>query len=442
LNSGQTNYVANYDNLIYCLHYLFYADGDDADSYTLSAEKLIGDRVKGVSGWFETYTKRFGGELVNDRYSKALFEKVDEKVTDVTITNTDEYTITDKTVSNTVWDILFGTAVKHETSYTLSAIQKVTVDDMAFYSGKTAFCDNFYIAESDYADFTEYVREASARNETTYLFRYYQSEYRATTEYKKTSKWFIAGGNSGVYEYADTNAYFAQMWVQLDFDIIDLTFTKDNALAKIPVVMSPMDISADADYPVSTQPEKGISLWQILLTVLFAGLILFLLFKFFPYVFWLLIKIVSVPFKVIGALFKNIRDKTKPMRERNRQIRLERKERRRLEREQERERRAAEKERKRKEKRKRKERERKSKRVWKLRDKERKRIKRHRKEAEEIFYKQYKKAQRKKLGKKNDEKSASENFGRMTDDELAEIFYSEYYDRFGEAFPDDDPSDF
>lgn len=53
--------------------------------------------------------------------------------------------------------------------------------------------------------------------------------------------------------------------------------------------------------------------------------------------------------------------------------------------------------------------------------------------------KQYKKMQRQKS---KGEKIANINPGRMTDDELAAIYYSEFLDKFGEAFPDYDPFDY
>ena len=53
--------------------------------------------------------------------------------------------------------------------------------------------------------------------------------------------------------------------------------------------------------------------------------------------------------------------------------------------------------------------------------------------------KQYKKMQRQKS---KGEKIANKKSGRLTDDELAAIYYSEFYDKFGEAFPDDDPFDY
>ncbi len=336
-DSGQTNYMDSYKNLVTYLHYLFYADGGNADTYTLPAEKLIGDKSKGITGWFESYTKKHGGALVNDRFSADLFEKTDDLFTDVNIQSTDEYSLTDKIVSDTVWNRLFGSTVKHENSYTLSAIQKVTVADISQTTDKSLFCEKFFISEGDYTDFTEYVRMAAAKQETTYLFRYYQSEYvsNEATEYKRVNEWFLIGGDYGVYEYVDTNAFFAQMWVQLDFDIIDLTFTKDGVITVIPIIMSPMDIAADAEHPVSTQPEPGLKWWQIVLGILLVILIIFLLLKFAPGVITVIVKvllfIITLPFKLLGAIFKPIHAKAKASRERHKQERAVEKEHKRME---------------------------------------------------------------------------------------------------------------
>ncbi len=431
-DSGQTNYMASYDHLITYLHYLFYADGGNADTYTLPAEKLIGDKTKGITGWFESYTQKHGGKLINDRFSADLFEKTDNDFTDINIQSTDEYSLTDKTVSDTVWNRLFGSTVEHETSYTLSAIQKVTVADINETTDKSLFCDKFFISEGDYTEFTEYVRAASAKKETTYLFRYYQSEYvsNEATEYKRVSEWFLIGGDYGVYEYVDTNAFFAQMWVQLDFDIIDLTFTKDNVITVIPVVMSPMDIAADAEHPVSTQPEPGLKWWQILLAILLGILVIILLLKFAPGVLTVIVKIlifvITLPFKLLGAIFKPIHNAAKRKREQNKQRRAENKERKRIEREQrkeqERERKEAEKQKKRDDRIKRKEQERERKREEKERERERK----HEEKERERERKRDEKSRRKEQKQGGKNKYSLADLDKMSDSELAELYYEEY----------------
>ena len=334
-----------YDRHVEYLNYLFYAENGDADNYVLPAEKLVGDKAKGVKGWFETFTEKFGGigqtvggpivsdpdsgtiisgptpvtigGLVNDRYSRVLFDKVDAAFTDVTIESTTEYKLTDNTVSNSVWDIMFNNQLKKENSYEMSAIQKVTSTDISFYSGASAFCDKFYIAESDYDNFCSYVREAEKKDETVYLFRYYQSEYvsNEVTEFKRVKKWAMVGGNRGCYEGEDTNAYFAQEWVQLDFDIIDLTFTKDTVKTVIPVVMSPMDIAAGLDPPASTQPEsKGSGCdnvnWKFIFGMIVAVFILVLTYPLWSPIVGHIVNgivwLITLPFRAIGAVFKKV----------------------------------------------------------------------------------------------------------------------------------------
>lgn len=182
------------------------------------------------------------------------------------------------------------------------------------------------------------MRNAAAKDETVYLFRYYQSEYvsNEATEYKRVSKWALIGGNYNAYEYVDTNAFYCQMWVQLDFDIIDLTFTKDNVVTIIPVAMSPIDIAADGEHPVSTQGEKGLQWWQILLGLIALLIIVWLLLKFCPVVFLVLGNIILIPFKALGATFKAIGNSIKRRKERRREkqekeIKHEKKRRRRAE---------------------------------------------------------------------------------------------------------------
>ncbi len=305
------------------LNYLFYAgEGtDSADDYTLSAEMIIGDKKNGVKGWLETYTDKFGGTLVNNRYSAALFEKVDEKFTDKTITGDEEYELADLTLSSNPWRVWLGqdiTQVESEKYSTVNAIQKVTVDDFSFYSDKGVFCEKFYVDESDYNDFKAYVKAAESRKETTYLFRYHLSEYVANeaTEYERTSTYYIFQGNYGTYKTIDTNAYFAQMWIQLDFDIIDLTFTKDNVETIIPVTMSPMDIAADAAPPVSTQTDKKpLAWWQILLGVIALIVIIVLLIKFAPWLIYGIGKLVAAPFKALGKLCSSGKERRREKRE-------------------------------------------------------------------------------------------------------------------------------
>ena len=317
------NYSNAVENVLTKLNYAFYAENGDADSYVLPAEKLLGEEKSGKKGWLETYTENFGGELVNDKYSAALFEKVDAAFTDKTITSDDTFSLTSVTTSQNLWQKIWGTSTSYTNTYTMSAIQDVTLDDMDNALNEKAFCDEFFVAEGDFDELYSYVKKAAAKDETVYLFRYYQSEYFAVElsegMYETGFYTQIVGDMSMPaygrhYEHEDTNAYLCQMWVQLDFDIIDLTFTKDNVDTIIPVVMSPMDIAADGTPPLVTTKD-GLSWWQILLAVLALILIIWLLFKFAPIIVYAVGKVIALPFKAIGALFKNKPKKSKENKE-------------------------------------------------------------------------------------------------------------------------------
>ena len=189
-------------------------------------------------------------------------------------------------------------------TYTVSAIRKVESND--FQSTAAATCEELYIDESDYDEFKDYFDKATSNNETVYLFRYYQSDYTCyeVAEYQRgEGTWTLLGTQFG-YEFVDSNAYLMQMWVQLDFDIIDLTFTKNGVDTIIPVVMSPMDIAADGDAPVITT-KNDLKWWQILLAVIALVLVLILLFKFAPVIVYAVGKVIALPFKAIGALLKS-----------------------------------------------------------------------------------------------------------------------------------------
>lgn len=314
------NYTSTVESVLTKLNYVFYAENGNADDYTLPAEELVGDRQGNKKGWFETYTEKFGGPLVNDRFSAALFASADSSFTDKTITNTDTFSLTSVTTSQNLWQKIWGTSTSYTNTYRISAIQDVTYEDMENAASKSAFCDAFYVAESDYDELYSYVKTAKAQDETVYLFRYYQSEYFAvelsegvweTGWYTETVGDITRPAYGRHYEGKDTNAYLCQMWVQLDFDIIDLTFTKDGVDTVIPVVMSPMDIAADAAPPLITTSDGKLKWWQILLGIIALIAVVLLLLKFGPLLIYALLKVILIPFQALGGLVKKLSEAAK-----------------------------------------------------------------------------------------------------------------------------------
>lgn len=257
----------NSDVDLYTLAYCFLADNGNADDYTLPAEALVGNKSEGVKGWFEEYSATYGGDLVNDRFSSALFSEVAEAFTDVTITADDTFKLTDEQISQNWWQQFVGGGynVTGTTEYLISAIKQVGADD--FKSTAYETCEGLYIDESDYDEFKAFYDEATENDETVYLFRYAQTEYvnHEVAVYSKGDDGAIIKGFG--YDYVNTNAYFAEMWVQLDFDIIDVTMTKNGVDTVIPVVMSPVDLAADATPPVVTN-EDGAAWWAYVIIIL------------------------------------------------------------------------------------------------------------------------------------------------------------------------------
>ena len=302
MRSGSDNYKGSYSHLIDTLCYLFWADSGEAKEHVITSNALF--------AWLESYTEEHGGEKVNGRYSKDLFETVDADFEDVTISRDATYRLTDNIVSDTAWNRLFGTTVKSEHFLSVSALQAVTEDDFSGMDRRT-FCDTFYIAEEDYASLKSYVSRAEKEGETVYLFRYKQSEYVSAqaTEYERTHKWFLGSGNLGVYSYIDLNAYFAQMWIQLDFDVIDVTFSNGTEKMAIPVIASPMDIAHGGKPPESWQDESSMTWWEIALAVLALILLTIILAPLLPYLLQFFVWLLMLPAKLVAWIIGLFRKK-------------------------------------------------------------------------------------------------------------------------------------
>lgn len=91
------------------------------------------------------------------------------------------------------------------------------------------------------------------------------------------------------WDRVDTNAYFFQETVNLDFEVIELKFKKEDDITIIPIVMSPIDIFPSADPPVvTTNDSKGCkNLMQVIFGVVGVLLLLIILKPIYSAVFYL-----------------------------------------------------------------------------------------------------------------------------------------------------------
>lgn len=235
---------------------------DSADSYIVKSEDIYGE--------LKTSATKYASELINGKYAACMFESVDENFTELEIERDDEYDLTSETITQNWWQKLWGTGTV--VSNTFDGIKAIyNVSDSDFTGNIEADCNNLYIGSQDYADFKQYY-EDNKIDSTVYLFRYQVSDYisQEATLFEVETNWL------GIKKWSevDTNAYFFQQTVNLDFDIIDVTFSTGETETVIPVVMSPIDVIPDGTSPVYTESDEMQEEWWQKIMALLLGVAL------------------------------------------------------------------------------------------------------------------------------------------------------------------------
>ncbi|MBQ7879421.1 MAG: hypothetical protein IJ317_02105, partial [Clostridia bacterium] len=293
-----------YGYAIKTLYMLFNAgEGlDSADSYTVSSEEIVEQ--------MQASRSKYGGVILNGKYSAEIFEKYDENFTEVYIRADENFSLTSETISSSWWEILLktgGTTV----SKTFDGIQAIyPVQSSDVMGTKKQVADRLYISESDYDEFYDFYN-ANKKDSTVYLFRYQVSDYMAqeATLFSRGSFLWM-----DTWEQVDTNAYFFQQTVNLDFDVINVTFSNGETETVIPVVASPIDVVPGATPPVKTTSDKKQYGWLVIVALI----VLVLLWYFYPIlppIFKFLGWLISLPFKALGKFFKWLKGRRKEKRE-------------------------------------------------------------------------------------------------------------------------------
>ena len=263
----------------------------------------------------EESATKYGGVLINGKYSSKMFDSYDTKFTEVNIKADETYQLTNAVIDKSWWDRLWGYTgdVTTTTFDNIQAIYPVKDSDMT--GTPEEICNRLYISEADYENFKDFYNK-NKNLCTTYLFRYQTSDYiameAATWETDNGSFW---EGDGIIRTYTpdriDSNNYFFQQTVNLDFDIIDVTFSNGEKDTVIPVVSNPIDVVPDATPPVLTISDEEIDWMKILKIVVGIILLLALVIFCWPLVKPLFVAIgkgiawlVTAPFKAIGQAIK------------------------------------------------------------------------------------------------------------------------------------------
>ena len=300
---GGDGVINSTDRVISVLYWLFYAgEGENsADEYALSSEVIEEKLVE--------LTEQYGGELVNNRYSRVLFDGVAEEFTELNIPAEFEYDLRNEVLGGSWWDKLWG--ITHDESAAFDGIKAIyevqdgdfVIRDDVLDAEETA--DNLYMALEDVKVFKEFYDENKA-DSVVYLFRYQVSDYISAEASLFEPDDFI--GNS--WSRTDTNAYFMQETVNLDFDIIDVTFTKDNVDTVIPVVSDPINNIPDGTPPVYTETDENFD-WKTLLGIILGAILLIvflpLIATLVPYLVKGIVWILLLPVKGIAAIIDSLK---------------------------------------------------------------------------------------------------------------------------------------
>ena len=128
-----------------------------------------------------------------------------------------------------------------------------------------------YVSTSDVQALKDYCNAPENADSTVYLFRYQTSDFisQEATCFEWSGSHWVQG---------DSDAYFFQETVNLDFDIIDVTFSNGEKDTVIPVVMTPIDVVPEATPPVYTESDAiPPAWWAYVILVVGEALILWLL---------------------------------------------------------------------------------------------------------------------------------------------------------------------
>lgn len=297
---------------------LFYSGStaDSADSFVVTGDQL----KKQMSEYSKLYPNnkltalRADGTHYTSDYNRDLFASVDEKFTFFDTSEIDCFLLRFGSVSRNIFN--YTNPDINVNFEGIPVIKEVTDSDVV---GTDISMSNELFIDKSFVSYLKSSFNKGKQDNHYYLFRYKQSDYIAqeATLYKKGSH--ILYGETFWKE--DTNAYFAQESVSLQFQIIKATFLKGERYTTLDVRMDPVDVINDLTPPVSTHKDfslfsfDGDSNWlQILLGLLILVIIVILLAPFLPTIARAVVFVVTLPFKAIKAVSSAIRKKKRDKR--------------------------------------------------------------------------------------------------------------------------------
>lgn len=308
------------------LDYVLYASNGDADTYDVSTEEL--------RAYMEWYTKTFptDEELIAGKYHPALFEEVGEEYTTFDLKAGDlTQTLTGEKITQNWWQRILGlTSTSPSTAYEgQEAIHVITDSDFIVNPStkklnEALTSQNLYVAEPDVAQLKRFYDDHK-ETDVVFLIRFAVDDYYSLEAEEAmfdglgphgTDPWLsfpydeVEDVDDSYFpatvlcKKRDSNCWIAQEYTYLNFDVIDVAFTKNGVETVLPVIMTPLEIIADVTHPpVTTKLTYGTPWWVWLVVAIIA---LILLSPILPFILKILIWLVMAPFKLIAAIARAI----------------------------------------------------------------------------------------------------------------------------------------
>ena len=314
VNGTYTN-ARTSDEIADALYFLFYAN----DLYVSVNE--ISNYVKNYDASHENGELDFLGGISADLFDIEKSKPNDATVIELDVDNdkfdllsyNETHDFWDQVGDYGLWDALFGRVPDDESIVDITPIQIVEENDLSL--SKSELCEKYLINESDYDEFISYAN-AHKNGSKIVLFRYRVSDYESYDV-----RIYEGTGMSGKTDCA----YMFRKSIDLEFDIISLTFNKDGNYTVIPVVADPINVIGSGDPPADYSGNGWLSwllqklqeIWEWIVAMLggFAEnwwkylLVAIAIIVAIPVGLYLIKTIITLPWKIIAQHERNKRSK-------------------------------------------------------------------------------------------------------------------------------------
>lgn len=311
--------AGDFDRRSELLSLLFLKNSEES---TLSVEELI-NYIKNYNASYESGEIDFLGGISADLFDLEKSKPNEATVIELDVDNADDkhdllsynetHDFWDQVGDYGLWNALLGRVPDDESITAVDPI--VIVDENDFSLSKADLCEKYMINESDYEEFISYAN-AHKNGSKIVLFRYRVSDY--------VSKNLEITTKNNPY-YPSVEGYVFDQSIDLEFDIISLTFNKDGNYTVIPVVADPINVIGSGDPPpdysgngwLSWLLQKLEEIWAWIVATLggFAEnwwkylLVALAIIVGVPLAFYLIKTIITLPWKIIAQHERNKRYK-------------------------------------------------------------------------------------------------------------------------------------